>query len=121
MTEIKDVDMVYAAITKAREHAQALGKPLQLDRVALFLGVNHEAVSAMLNYTGDDEAKKAVANALKMAKQESRADLVDALSDKGNVTGYMFQGKVNHGMVEATQHTVTLTPVTFINEDKIPD
>ena len=116
-----DVDLVFAAIEKAREHAEKLGKPLQLDRVAVFLGVNHEAISAMMDYRGEDEAKQAVANALKMAKQESRADLMDCMSDKGNVVGYIFQGKANHGMVEHTAHDVSIAPVQFIGGENLPE
>ena len=119
LPEIKDIDMVYAAIEKAREHALTLGKPLQLDRVALFLGVNHEAISAMMNYDGEDECQIAVANALKMAKQESRADIQDCLSDKGNVTGFIFQAKANHGLVEAVEHNVNVAAVRFVGEDEI--
>lgn len=121
MPEIVDVDKVYAAIAEAREHAQALGKPLQLDRVALCLGVNHEAVSDMMNYSGDDEARQAVAYALKMAKQEGRADLLDCMSQTGNVAGYIFQGKANHGMVEAVEHTVKMSPIQFVGAENIPD
>ena len=121
MPEIKDVDMVYAAIEKAREHALALGKPVQLDRVAVFLGVNHEALCKMMDYEGDDEDRQAIVQALKMVKQESRADIMDCLSDKGNVTGYIFQGKANHGMVEAVDHNVNISPVRFVGLDEIPD
>ena len=116
-----DVDMVFTAIEKARKHARELGKPLQLDRVALFLGVNHEAISAMMDYKGEDEAKQAVANALKMAKEESRADLMDCMSDKGNVVGYIFQGKANHGMIEHTAHDVNIAPVQFIGGENLPE
>lgn len=119
--EIKDPDRVEVAIAKAREHAKKLGKPLQLDRVALFLGVNHQAVEEMMEYDGEDEAQATIAYALKMAKQESRADIQDCLSDKGNVTGYIFQGKANHGMVETTTHEINIKPVTFIGADEIPD
>ena len=121
LPQITDADYVYAAIQKAREHAQKLGKPIQLDRVAVFLGVSYEDVNAMMNYDGDDEGRVAIRNALKNVKQESRADLVDALSDKGNVTGYIFQGKVNHGMVETTAHDVRFTPVKFEGADEIPE
>ena len=119
--EIKDPDKVEAAIAKAREHAEKLGKPLQHDRVAVFLGVNHEAISAMMDYKGEDEAKQAVANALKMAKQESRADLMDCMSDKGNVVGYIFQGKANHGMIERTAHEVDVAPIRFVGEENLPE
>lgn len=119
--EIKDPDKVEAAIAKAREHAEKLGKPLQLDRVAVFLGVNHEAISAMMDYKGEDEAKQAVANALKMAKQESRADLMDCMSEKGNVGGFIFQGKANHDMVETTAHAVSVVPIRFVGEENLPE
>ena len=56
-----------------------------------------------------------------MAKQESRADLEDCLADKGNTTGYMFLGKVNHGMVETTRAEVTMKGVRFTGEDEIPE
>lgn len=119
---IDDVDRVVAAIEKAREHAQQLGKPLQLDRVALNLGVSYDELWRLMNDDEcKDEQKKQVRRLLKMAKQESRADLMDALSDKGNVTGYIFQGKVNHEMVEATQVNVKFSPVKFVGEDEIPD
>lgn len=121
LPEIRDVDMVYAAIEKAREHALALGKPIQLDRVAVFLGVNHEAVSKMMAYDGEDEERQAVATALKCVKQEGRADLMDAMSDKGNVVGYIFQAKANHGMIEATQHNVNVAPVVFAGMDDVLD
>ena len=121
LPEIKDVDMVYAAIEKAREHALALGKPVQLDRVAVFLGVNRETINEMMNYDGTDEDRQAIVHALKMVKQESLADLHDCLSDKGNVTGYMFQCKTNHGMVEAVDHNVNISPVRFVGLDEIQD
>lgn len=121
LPEIRDVDMVYVAIEKAREHALTLGKPFQLDRVALFLGVNHETITDMMNYHGEDGERQAIASALKMAKQESRADLMDAMSDKGNVVGYIFQAKANHGMVEITQHNVNVAPVVFTGMDDILD
>lgn len=121
LPEIRDVDMVYAAIEKAREHAQALGKPIQLDRVAVFLGVSYSEIDAAMAYDGGDEERQAIARALKTTKQESRADIVDALSDKGNVTGYIFQGKVNHGMIEATQNNINISPVVFTGMDDILD
>ena len=121
LAQITDVDYVLAAVTKAREHARERGKPIQLDRVAVFLGVSYEDVNAMMNYEGQDEERVAIRNALKSVKQESRADIVDALSDKGNVTGYIFQGKVNHGMVETTAHDVRFTPVTFEGADEVPE
>ena len=121
LPEIRDVDKVYAAIEKAREHALALGKPIQLDRVAVFLGVNHEAVSQMMEYDGGDEERQEIAAALKRAKQESRADLMDAMSDKGNVVGYIFQAKANHGIVESTHHDVTISPVTFVGMDDVKE
>lgn len=121
LPEIWDADKVQAAIQKAREHAQTLGKPIQLDRVAVFLGVNRETITAMMDYEGTDEAKTAMANALKMAKQESLADVQDCLSDKGNVVGYIFQARTNHGLVEAVEHNVKITPVRFIGEGEIPD
>lgn len=119
--EIKDFDRVAEAIAKAREHAERLGKPLQLDRVAVFLGVNYQTIDEMMAYDGTDEGRRAIAAALKMAKQESRADIMDRLSDKGNVTGYIFQGKANHNMVETVAHEVNVKAVTFTNEDQIPD
>lgn len=121
LPEIKDVDMVYAAIEKARKHALELGKPIQLDRVAVFLGVNHEAVSKMMDYDGEDEERQAVSTALKNVKQESRADLMDAMSDKGNVVGYIFQARANHGLQETTNHNVTVAPVTFIGMDDVKE
>ncbi len=121
VSEIRDADQVYAAIEKAREHAQLLGKPLQLDRVAVFLGVGHEELSRLMSYDGEDADRRSIAHALKMAKQECRADLFDALSDKGNVSGYMFQGKVNHGMVDTPQSRVDLVPVVFVGTDTVLD
>lgn len=121
LPEIKDLDLVNVAIEKAREHAKTLGKPIQIDRVALFLGVNHDTVCDMMNYNGDDEQRQAVAHALKMAKQESRADLLDCMSDKGNVAGYIFQGKANHGMVESVEHNVKMAPIQFIGAENIPE
>ncbi len=119
--EIHDADRVRAAVIKARRHAKALGKPLQLDRVALFLGVNHGEIAEWMNYDGNDKERRAIADTLKLAKQESRADLMDALSDKGNVAGYIFQGKVNHNMVETTAHDLRFVPVRFTDEDAVAD
>lgn len=119
--EIRDADRVRAAVAKARRHAKSLGKPLQLDRVALFLGINHGEIAELMNYDGDDGERRAIADTLKQAKQESRADLMDALSDKGNVTGYIFQGKVNHALVETTTHDLRFVPVRFTDEDGIAD
>lgn len=118
-----DVDEVIVAIEKAREHAAEHGKPLNLSRIALYLGMTTEDLhNTVENYAkSDDERAQAVYNAIKMAKQESRADLEDCLADKGNTTGYIFLGKVNHGMVETTHNEVTIKPVRFCGEDKIPD
>ena len=118
-----DVDEVLVAIEKAREHAQEHGKPLNLSRVALYLGMTTTDLYNVVEDYGksDDERAKAVCNALKMAKQESRADLEDCLADKGNTTGYIFLGKVNHGMVETTRAEVKFKGVRFVGEDEIAD
>lgn len=120
-SEIVDVDRILVAIEKARKWAEERGKPIQLDRVAVFAGINHELVSEMIAYSGDDEGKLAIANSLKMVKQESRADIMDCLSEKGNVTGFIFQGKANHGMVETVAHDVNIAPIRFVGSDEIPD
>jgi len=123
LPEIDDFERVQAAIDKAREHAQDLGKPIQLDRVALYLGVNAEEMSQWLRdaESSKDERKKLIAKSLKMAKQEGRADIMDALSDKGNVTGFIFQGKANHGMIETMAHDVKFSAVNFVGEDGIKE
>lgn len=119
--EITDVDRVLAAIEKAREHARRLGKPIQLDRVAVYLCVSHVEINEAMNYSGSDETKTAIANALKGVKQESRADILDSLSQTGNVTGFIFQGKANHGMVEATNQQINVVPVVFAGIDDIKE
>jgi hypothetical protein len=43
------------------------------------------------------------------------------MSDKGNVVGYIFQGKANHGMVEHTAHDVSIAPVQFIGGENLPE
>lgn len=119
-----DADEVLVAVNRAREHAEAKGKPLLMSRVALFLGLTSDELVEIvkeLEAKKDDEGAQAVCRALKRAKQESRADLEDCLADKGNTTGYMFLGKVNHGMVETTRAEVTFKPVRFSNEEEIPD
>lgn len=121
---IIDVDEVAVAVEKARAHSQALGKPLNLSRVALLLGITTDELGKFMDTYAedkDDERAQAVARAIKMAKQESRADLEDCLADKGNTTGYMFLGKVNHGMVETTRAEVTMKGVRFTGEDEIPE
>lgn len=120
---IIDVDEVAVAVEAARAHAQALGKPLNLSRVALNLGMTTQDLYNIVEgyEKSDDERAQAVARALKMAKQESRADLEDCLADKGNTTGYMFLGKVNHGMVEKTRNEVEFKGVRFVGEDEIPE
>lgn len=118
-----DVDEVLVAIEKARKHAEERGKPLNLSRIALYLGMTtQDLYNVVEGYEkSDDERAQAVAGALKMAKQESRADLEDCLADKGNTTGYIFLGKVNHGMVETTRAEVEFKGVQFVGEDEIPD
>lgn len=118
-----DVDEVLVAIEKARKHAEERGKPLNLSRVALYLGMTtQDLYNVVEGYEkSDDELAQAVVRALKMAKQESRADLEDCLADKGNTTGYIFLGKVNHGMVETTRAEVEFKGVQFVGEDEIPD
>lgn len=118
-----DVDEVKAAIDAAREHANERGKPLAIARIALNLGLTNSEMDAIIvKYAAsEDERAQAVAKALKRAKQESRADLEDCLADKGNTTGYMFLGKVNHGMVEKTVAEVMMKGVRFTGEDEIPD
>ena len=118
-----DVDEVKAAIDKARKHAAERGKPLGIARIALNLGLTNSEMDHIIeNYAAsEDERAQAVAQVLKRAKQESRADLEDCLADKGNTTGYMFLGKVNHGMVEKTVAEVTMKGVRFTGEDEIPD
>lgn len=118
-----DVDEVLVAIEKAREHAAERGKPLNLSRIALNLGMTtQDLYNVVENYNeSDDDGAQAVVRALKMAKQESRADLEDCLADKGNVTGYMFLGKVNHNMVETTRNEIDIKSVRFVGEDEIPD
>ncbi len=118
-----DVDEVKAAIDAARAHANERGKPLGIARIALNLGLtNSEMDEIIVKYaSSEDERAQAVAQALKRAKQESRADLEDCLADKGNTTGYMFLGKVNHGMVETTKAEVTMKGVRFTGEDDILD
>lgn len=119
-----DADEVLEAVNRAREHAEAKGKPLLMSRVALFLGLTSDELVEIVNELQgkkDDESAQAVCRALKRAKQESRADLEDCLADKGNTTGYMFLGKVNHGMVETTRSEVTFKPVRFSDEDEIPE
>lgn len=119
-----DIDEINEAVRKAREHAAAHGKPLNMARVALNLGITSDELVYALHELearkGDERAQLAV-NAIKKAKQESRADLEDNLADKGNVTGYMFLGKVNHGMIETTHNEVTFKGVRFSGEDEIPE
>jgi hypothetical protein len=93
-------------------------------RVALYMGLTSDELAEVvkeLERDKDDEQAQAVCRALKMARQESRADLEDRLADKGNTTGYIFLGKVNHGMVETTHAEVTMKGVRFTGEDEIPD
>ncbi|MBQ9860867.1 MAG: hypothetical protein IJO75_01270 [Clostridia bacterium] len=118
-----DVDEVLIAIEKARKHAEERGKPLNLSRIALYLGMTtQDLYNVVEGYEkSDDEGAQAVVRVLKMAKQESRADLEDCLADKGNTTGYIFLGKVNHGMVETTRAEVKFKGVQFVGEDEIPD
>lgn len=118
-----DVDEVRVAVENARKHAEERGKPLNLSRIALNLGMTtQDLYNIVEDYEkSDDERAQAVARAIKMAKQESRADLEDCLADKGNTTGYIFLGKVNHGMVETTRAEVEFKGVRFSGEDEIPD
>lgn len=116
-------DEANVAISKAREFAEANGKPLNLSRVALALGLT----TADLDHTIDDyansgdERKRETAQILRLAKEENRANLTDFVADKGNVSGYMFLARVNHGMVETTRADVTLRPISFTSEDEIED
>lgn len=118
-----DVDEVNAAVSRAREHSAERGKPLNLARIALNLGLTNSEMDDLIKEyaTSEDERARECAEILKRAKQESRADLEDCLADKGNTTGYMFLGKVNHGMVEKTVAEVTMKGVRFTGEDEIPD
>lgn len=118
-----DADDVEVAIIKARAHAQERGKPLNLARVALNLGLTNSEMDQIIESyaSSDDERAQAVAKTLKMAKQESRADLEDCMAEGGNRGGFIFLGKVNHNMVETTHADITFKPVRFSNEDEIPD
>ena len=120
---LTDVDEVESAISKARAHAEERGKPLNLARVALNLGLTNSEMDQIIDSyaSSGDERAQAVAKTLKMAKQETFAGLTDCVADKGNTTGYMFLLKCNHGMVETTRSEVTLKPVRFSNEDEIPE
>lgn len=121
---VKDPDEVIVAVNRAREHAQALGKPLMLSRVALELGVTSDELNIIageMERKSEDENAQAICRAIKMAKQEGRADLEDFLAEGGNRGGYIFLAKVNHDMIERTQADVTFTAVRFTGEDEIPD
>ena len=118
-----DADAVNAAVSKAREHAAALGKPLNISRIALNLGITTEEMNTIVAEcanNGEGLTAEAIA-ILKMAKQESRADLEDELAEGGNRTGFMFLGKVNHGMIETERKEVEFKGVVFQGEDEIPD
>ena len=123
-----DPDEIYCAINRAREHAQANDKPLLMSRVALELGLTSQDLAKLLERLeqkeqkdGGDEHTQAMAHALKMAKQECEADLVDRIADKGNVVGYIFLGKANHGMVETSRQEVFFPSGRFEGEDDLED
>ena len=118
-----DIDEVIVAIDKARNHAAERGKPLCLARIALNLGVTSDEMGQIIKSyeNSEDERARAVARALKIAKQETFADLTDCVADKGNTTGYMFLLKCNHGMVETTRQEVEFKGVIFADEDSVPD
>ena len=119
-----DPDEVIVAVNRARACSEAKGKPLNMARVALELGLTSdelvEIVRELEAKTGDERAQ-AVCRAIKMAKQETRADLEDCLADKGNTTGYMFLAKCNHGMVETSRQEVEFKGVIFADESEVPD
>lgn len=121
-----DAEHIRAAVEKARNHADERGKPLNLARVALYLGITSHDMTAIISdfeqraKRGDENAAEIV-RAFKMAHQEVRADLEDCLAGDGNKGGYIFLGKVNHKMVETTAHEVTMKGVSFIGGDDIPD
>ncbi len=123
---IFDVDQIVAAVDKARHHAAERGKPLNLARIALYLGQTSNEFEAMICDLDEkakqgDERAQTLLSAIKNAKQESRADLEDCLADKGNTTGYIFLGKVNHGMVETTRQEIDFKGVIFEGEENVPD
>ena len=118
-----DADAVNAAVSKAREHAAAQDKPLNLARVALYLGITTEEFHSLIDNcdaNGGSLTKEAL-SVLKQAKQEAQADICDRLADKGNVTGYMFIGKCHHGMIETERREVEFKGVVFQGEGEIPD
>lgn len=122
--DIKCAEEVEIALKKAKEHAKAHGKPVLLSRVALFLGKTSDEIPRMIRrYSGENlsEEEKAIGRALQLVKQECRADLEDCLADKGNTSGFIFLGKVNHDMVERTQQDINFKPVVFTGEDDIED
>ena len=123
LPEIKDADFVRVALAQAQAHAEKMGKPVLLSRVALYLGVTSEDLSEMIrDYPNSkDEDKREVGEALKIAKQACRADLEDCMAEGGNRGGYIFLGKVNHNMVETTQQRVEFAPIVFEDEAEIPD
>lgn len=118
-----DPDAVNAAVARAREHSNALGKPLNIARVALNLGVTTSELNDLIHcYETNAEGLTADSiEVLKRAKQEAEADICDFLADKGNVTGYMFLGKCHHGMVETERKEIEFKGVVFADEDSVPD
>ncbi len=67
---IIDVDEVAVAVNEARAHAQALGKPLNLSRIALLLGITTDELGKMQSTyeeNKDDESAQAVASYVRMA------------------------------------------------------
>lgn len=112
-----DPDRVEAAVNRAKQTAQEKGVPLTLSRLADCLAVEEEELYTFLESQGGGPAARESRRRLRLARQGCRAELLEAMMDKGyNGPGVILVGKHEFGLEEKPAGQVT---VIFTGADRL--
>lgn len=122
LRKIQSVDQVERALADARVYADAKGVPLTIERLAVCLGIGR---CTLLNYDVADDAteeERAIWGALKNAREECQASMMEHGLGKGNSPIMpIFALKANYNYSDKPADDAQHVYVHFDGEDSIPD
>lgn len=120
--KIQHVDQINDAMIVARQYAETHGVPVTLERLAVCLGIGAKEINEYIarGDNGGNAGEVEIADALKMAKAECQAAMMEHGLERGNSPIMpIFALKANYGYNDKPEGDTARLLVQFV--DDVPD